>query len=201
MPADPVDDRLQRRLGFTDHALERFGQRAGLDARNRATLEPVLRDLLTQEGRVVAARPRWARSQNPADAYIQVGEWLLLICRHDLRRPGSLTVVTVVNGPAGTTWRRAVDRGLVLTPAPLRLTKPRRPPLRLGETIRTAVRHDGGRAGGPIARIARIAAAVRARRAAVRHEHRESRAAYTALRDDQVERRRRARAEHQRRHG
>ncbi len=199
MPGELVDDRLQRRLGFTDHALERFGQRAGLDARDRPTLEPVLRDLLTQEGRVVAARPRWARSQNPADAYVQVGEWLLLICRQDLRRPGSLTVVTVVNGPAGTTWRRALDRGLVLTPPPLRLAKPRRPPLRLGETIRTAARDGAGRRPGGA--LARIAAAVRARWAAVRREHGESRAAYAARREEHVERRRRALAEHRRRHG
>ena len=198
MAAERVDDLLQRRLGFTDHALERFGQRAGLDARDRATLEPVLRDLLTQEGRLVAARPRWARSQNPADAYVQVGEWLLLICRHDLRRPGALTVVTVINGPAGTSWRRALDRGLVLTPPPLRLTKPRRPPLRLLDTIRGALRNDAGRPGRA---LARIAAAVRARRAATGREHREARAAYAALRDEHLERRRRAKAEHRRRHG
>ena len=193
-----VDDGLQRRLGFTDHALERFGQRAGLGARDRATLEPVLRDLLTQEGRVVAARPRWARSQNPADAYIQVGEWLLLICRHDPRRPGALTVVTVINGPAGTTWGRALDRGLVLTPPPLRLAKPRRPPLRLAETIRAAVRNDAEKPGGT---LARVLAAVRARRAVRRQEHRERVAAYAARRDEQLERRRRALAEHRRRHG
>jgi hypothetical protein len=106
-----------RGLGFSDHALVRFAERAGLPARDRATLEPLLRDLLVQEGRMVSKRPRWARSRNTADAYVQVGDWLLLICRHDVRRPGSLTVVTVVG--EGATWERAAERGLVLTPPPV----------------------------------------------------------------------------------
>lgn len=105
------------RLGYTDHALIRFGERAGLDARDRATLERLLRELVSAEGRVVGRRPRWARSRNTADAYVQVGDWLLLICRHDIRRPGSLTVVTVVG--EGATWERAAERGLVHTPPPV----------------------------------------------------------------------------------
>jgi hypothetical protein len=198
MAGDLVDDGLQGRLGFTDHAIARFGERAGLEARDRSTLEPVLRDLLTQEGRVVSRRPRWARSSNTADAYIQVGDWLLLICRHDLRRPGRLTVVTVVNGPQGTTWDRAVRRGLLGTPPPLALAKPKRPRLRLGAAARAAVRNDAGLPGWV---GSRIAAALRARRAAASSDHQARLDEYQSLRAAHIERRREARAAHERRHG
>jgi hypothetical protein len=161
-----------RRLGFSDHALVRFAERAGLPARDRATLEPLLRDLLVQEGRTVSKRPRWARSRNTADAYVQVGDWLLLICRHDVRRPGSLTVVTVVNGPEGMTWERAWERGLVGTPAPLTLRRP--------SLIAALLRRPWS-----------IRAALRARRAAL--------VEYEARRAEHDERRRAAAAEHRRR--
>jgi hypothetical protein len=129
-----------RRLGFSDHALVRFAERAGLPARDRATLERLLRDLLAQEGRMVSTRPRWARSRNTADAYVQVGDWLLLICRHDVRRPGSLTVVTVVNGPQGMTWERALARGLVGTPPPLARPRLRLALLLAPRSLRAALR-------------------------------------------------------------
>jgi hypothetical protein len=198
MAGDLVDDGLQGRLGFANHAIERFGERAGLEARDRSTLEPVLRDLLTQEGRVVSDRPRWARSANPADAYIQVGDWLLLICRHDLRRPGRLTVVTVLNGPRGTTWERALRRGLLGTPPPLALAKPKRSRLHLGGAAREAVRNDAGLPGWA---GSRIVSALRARRAAAAADHRARVEEYRSLRAAHIERRRQARAEHERRHG
>jgi hypothetical protein len=189
-----VDAELQARLGFADHALARFGQRAGLPYQDRATLEPVLRDLLSQEGRMVAERPGWARSRNTADAYVQVGDWLLLICRHDVRRPGRWTVVTVVNGPEGTTWERALKRGLIGTPPPLAISRPRRAGVGLAEALAGAAGREGwlGR---------RLVAEWRARRAAARAEHREGMAGYEARRAEHAERRRAAREEHERRFG
>jgi hypothetical protein len=161
-------------LGFSDHALVRFAERAGLAARDRPTLERLLRDLLVQEGRMVSTRPRWARSRNTADGYAQVGDWLLLICRHDVRRPGALTVVTVVNGPAGMTWERAWERGLLGTPPPLTLRRPR--------LLAALLRRP--RAIGP---------ALRARRTALGE--------YDARRAEHADRRRAAAAEHRRRFG
>jgi hypothetical protein len=191
-----VDEAVQRRLGLTDHAIARFGERAGLGVGDRRALEPVLRDLLDQEGLLVAERPAWARSQNTADAYVQVGEWLLLICRHDVRRPGSWTVVTVVVGSGRPTWERAVARGLLGTPPPLPGPPPKRRRVGLAEAVRAAVASRAG-LGLPW----RIVAEYRDRRAAAGREHRERLAAYRALRADWEAQRAAARAEHRRRHG
>jgi len=125
-------DTLNRRdgshcAGFTSHALERFSQRAGIGASSWQEIEVILRDLLYQEGRVVQERPRWARSRNTADVYIQVGEWLLLICRHDELRRGAVSVVTIVNGPEENTWQRALELGYIATPMPQNMTPPQRP--------------------------------------------------------------------------
>lgn len=133
-----ITEQHQRNLGFTNHALERFAERAGITAHSWRALESVLRDLLYQEGRVVPERPHWARSQNTADAYIQVGEWLLLICRHDELRRGALTVVTSVNGPEGNTWSRALEAGYIETPMPQVLSTPRLQHTSLWESIKIA---------------------------------------------------------------
>jgi hypothetical protein len=116
-----VISRLLERVGFTDHALERFAARAGIPTSRRDVIEPIVRDLLLQEGRVVDARPHWARSQRPADLYLQLGEWMLFIgCRQD--GPSTqYAIVTVVNGPEGNTWRTALRRGYIFTPPPPRL--------------------------------------------------------------------------------
>ena len=110
-----------RRIGFTDHALERFASRAGLPTSRRSVIEPIIRDLLLSEGWVVSERPRWARSRNAADLYLQLGDWMLLIGRRDESNAdrGRYAIVTVVNGAAGTTWRAAAKRGYILTPPPL----------------------------------------------------------------------------------
>jgi hypothetical protein len=193
-----VDRALQARLGFSDHAIARFGQRAGLPFQDRMTLEPVLRDLLSQEGRMVSDRPAWARSRNTADAYVQVGDWLLLICRHDVRRPGQWTVVTVVNGPAGATWERAVARGLIGTPPPLRLRRPRRPRMRVVEAIRSVLDAESGRRGWA---VGRVVAELRDRRERAKTDYRTRVAEYEVRRTEHSERRRAAREAHARRFG
>lgn len=113
-----IDRELLGRVGFTDHAIERFAERAGLDTAERRRIEPIVRDLLMREGRVVRRPPRWYRSSNAADGYLQAGEWLLFICRASRSRGGAYDVVTVVNNGERTTWSRALDRGLIFTPHP-----------------------------------------------------------------------------------
>jgi hypothetical protein len=122
-----VDRRLLAQLGITDHAVLRFAQRAGLPTTRRGAVEPLMRDLLAQEGRIVTAQPRWARSRNEADYYLQVGEWMLFLCRASRRRLGNLDVVTVINRREAPTWEAACERGLLGTPPPFDQPRPRRP--------------------------------------------------------------------------
>jgi hypothetical protein len=106
-------------LSFTDHAIDRFASRAGLATSSRRIIEPVICDLLLQEGLVVPERPHWARSRNTADLYLQLGEWMLFIgCR---RGPPSrdYAIVTVVNGPSENTWQSALRRQFIFTPPPV----------------------------------------------------------------------------------
>jgi hypothetical protein len=114
----PVVPELLEQIGFTDHALTRFAGRAGMATSSRALVEPIVRDLLLQEGLVVGARPHWAHSRNTADLYLQLGEWMLFIgCRQE--QPGTpYAIVTVVNGPEENTWRTALRRGYIFTPPP-----------------------------------------------------------------------------------
>jgi hypothetical protein len=84
-----------------------------------------VRDLLLCEGFVVAERPRWSRSRNTADLYLQLGQWMLFIGRHDTRR-GGYAIVTVVSGREGTTWSKALRRGYIVTPPPRSLIEQRR---------------------------------------------------------------------------
>ncbi len=121
-----VDRRLLAQLGITDHADQRFAQRAGLSTARRGAVEPLMRDLLAQEGRIVPAAPRWARSRNEADLYLQVVEWMLFLCRGSRRRLGNLEVVTVINSREAPTWEAARERGLLGTPPPFAQRRPRR---------------------------------------------------------------------------
>jgi hypothetical protein len=144
-----VGAELMNRLGFTNHAIKRFAARAGLDSTNRDVVEPIVRGLLVREGRVVAARPRWAQSRNTADIYLQLGEWMLFIGCHDTQRAGAYAIVTVVNGPSDNNWRAAHRRGYVSTP-PIPVTRGRTNPIasvaialrgrRPGESLVAAIR-------------------------------------------------------------
>lgn len=121
--ARKVDRRTLGRIGFTDHAIERFAERAGLDLGGRGRIEPIVRELLLREGRVVPTAPGWYRSRNSADGYVQIGEWMLLICRVDRRRDGTYDVVTIVTNGDGMTWAKARRRGLVKTAPPVRAVR------------------------------------------------------------------------------
>lgn len=109
---------LLARVGFTDHAIERFAIRAGLTTSSRHIVEPIIRDLLLQEGLVVTERPRWARSRNTADLYLQLGEWMLFIGRRQSPQTPNFAIVTVINGREDTTWRQALRRGYIFTAPP-----------------------------------------------------------------------------------
>jgi hypothetical protein len=119
----PVDAELLARIGFTDHAIERFAQRAAVGTRSRHVIEPIIRDLLLVEGRVVPERPTWARSRRQADMLLQLREWMLLIGCEDRVYRGRYSIVTALNGPADNSWRNAWRRGYISTPPP---TLPRR---------------------------------------------------------------------------
>lgn len=194
-----IDDYAQRHLGFTDHALERFAERAGLDARSRLTVEPIIRDLLNQEGRFVDERPHWARSQNRADRYVQVGDWLLLICCYDERRAGGLSVVTIVNGPEGTTWQRALEMGYIATPLPQRFTAPPRPFVSLWQSILTGLRSGGDMNGRGL--FSRILDAHRVQRAKAQAEHQRAMSLHRQRVKAYEEARARARLNHRQRNG
>lgn len=156
--AQPVDRELLGRVGFTDHAIERFAERAGLATAERRRVEPIVRDLLAREGRVVRRPPRWHRSSNAADGYLQAGEWLLFICRESRRRPGSYDVVTIVNNGERTTWSTALDRGLIFTPLPAPATTAPRRRVGWGRSIVLGLRmrRRSGRRIGRLAAIRRV---------------------------------------------
>jgi len=168
----PVDQRILATVGFTDHAIERFAQRADLPATSRAHVEAVIRDLLLQEGVLTQEQPRWARSRNTAPLYLQLGDWMLFVLRPDPRRPGRHTAVTVVNGPATNDWATALRRGYITTPPPPQLRS--LPPLRisLGRVIRDVLAER--RAGTRRGHLPRQALATYRER---RHEARNQRAA------------------------
>ena len=138
-----VDHGVVQSLDFTNHAIERFAERTGLPTADRRWVEPIVRDLLQVEGRIVDRRPGWGRSSNDADLYVQVGEWLLFLCQRETR-PGRppYAVVTVISN-AGMDWRTARARGLVFTPAPLPYEQPpQRHRGKWGESF-TAARKSG----------------------------------------------------------
>ena len=105
-------------IGFSDHAIERFAERAGLASSWRSSVEPIIRDLLRQEGMLADRAPKWARSENTADWYAQLGDWMLFILRPDNLYRDRLTAVTVINGPVGNDWANALRRGFIYTPPP-----------------------------------------------------------------------------------
>lgn len=191
-----VDRTLLGTVGFTDHAIERFAERAGLDVAGRAGVEPIARDLLMQEGRAVATPPSWYRSSNGADGYLQAGEWMLFICRTSRRRAGAFDVVTVVSNGDRTPWPKARRRGLILTPPPLG-PKPRRRPPRVGWLRSVAAGLRLRRSGEvPIGRFAAVLRARRELRAAAAAAHAADRGGFDAARARYEQERRDAHERH-----
>ena len=120
-----VTHQLLDHVGFSDHALERFAERAGLPYESRAVLEPVVRDLLLQEGLRVGRPPRWARLREPAPLYLQAGFWLLFVGRPNPRGgPDGRTITTVINASPDRTWAKALERGDIATPLPRLIARP-----------------------------------------------------------------------------
>ncbi|ADB52885.1 hypothetical protein [Conexibacter woesei] len=194
--AQLVDRDVLGRVGFTDHAIERFAERAGLDTAQRRAVEPIARDLLMQEGRVVGTPPAWYRSSNTADGYLQTGDWLLFVCRASRRRASAYDVVTVLCNGDSTTWSRALDRRLIYTPPPLPAAPaPRRRRVGWAGSIVAGLRLRRERGG--IGRLEAIRQAHRERRHAASAAGLEAdRAAYDAARRRHREARERARERH-----
>lgn len=193
---------LLSQVGFTDHAIQRFAQRAGLAVTHRAVIEPIIRDLLAQEGLIAHHPPRWARSQHPADLHLQIGQWMLFICRHNPHHRGRYAAITAVNGPAGNTWTRALQRGYIATPPPIRLAPPpRRQRARWSESIRIGLRqhrHGGSARDGLLAAITVVH---RARLATFAVQHASAVSAHRRARDEHQQRRRNAHQQHLSRYG
>lgn len=117
----PVTAALLDAIGFTDHALVRFAERAGLTSSNRTVIEPIIRGLLLSRGQVVSRRPAWGRSDRCADIFLVLEDWMLFIGCHDRRRSSVLeryAIVTAINRPGDDTWRTAWRRGHVSVPPP-----------------------------------------------------------------------------------
>ncbi|MDO8213650.1 hypothetical protein [Conexibacter sp. CPCC 206217] len=191
-----IDRKTLGRVGFTDHAIARFGERAGLSVAGRQGIEPIARDLLLQEGRVVARPPKWYRSSNAADAYMQAGEWLLFICRRSARQAGHFDVVTVVNNGDRTTWPLARDRGLIFTPPPpTAISAPPRKRAGLGKSIVAGLRlrRDSHK---PIGRLAAILQVHQERRSALSAERSAAREAAASTRQRYEQERAAAHARH-----
>jgi hypothetical protein len=104
-------------LGFSDRAIEQFVQRTSLDRTAPRHVDSLIRHLLYQEGRIVDRAPSWAPLGVSADAYLQVGDWLWLMCEWDAdgRR---LSVVTVEVRDAPFRWDLAAACGWIATPPP-----------------------------------------------------------------------------------
>lgn len=122
-PATPADMGAwyDHHVGLTNHALDRFADRAQPPGRGEHYLRAALRDLVACEGRITNERPAWSRSNTPAALYIQINEFLLLVLEDDERRPGCFTAVTIVNGMREKTWQLALQRGWIeLPPRPPR---------------------------------------------------------------------------------
>jgi hypothetical protein len=137
-----VEGNLLASVHFSNHVLERFAQRTGLPLAGRAALEPIVKDLLLQEGLRVPYQPGWAGVQE-APFYLQAGSWLLFLGRPNPRGgAGHLTITTVV-AREKRTWAEALARGEIATPPPLRTARPKPERVAVGLSIVIALRQGG----------------------------------------------------------
>lgn len=143
--AQLVDRDLLARVSVSTHALERFAERAGVPAGARAELEPLIRDLLEQEGLVVIKPPRWARLRRPSayaqtPLYLQAGFWMLFVCKPDPRSgPSHWTITTVVTEDPTWTWPAAVSARRIGTPPPPDGAPPAPEPITLSSSVALAL--------------------------------------------------------------
>jgi hypothetical protein len=138
-----VEEDLLASVQFSNHVLERFAERSGLPLAGRATLEPIVRDLLLQEGLRVASPPRWARLGKPAPFYLQAGSWLLFVGRPNPRAgAGHRRITTVVNAAPDRTWAAAFARGEIATPPPLPNGRPNLERVAVGSSVAIALRQS-----------------------------------------------------------
>lgn len=164
-----VDRRVLAHFGFTDHALARFAQRAGIHGDPRRDIEPILRDLLLIEGTWTAQPPHWALSRKPADTYLQIGTWMCLLGRSDtFRGRGHYSIVTAINGPAHNDWANALKHGYIHLPPPPPRFAPSRPRVTWRDSFRIA-RQRGNATSTATLRL--LHAVHRQRRSAARNAH------------------------------
>jgi hypothetical protein len=119
-----VDEQLLAAIGISDHALERFAQRAGQPHGSRRQLEAVVRDLLLQEGLRVPGPPGWAHVRR-APFYLQAGDWLLFTARPNARSAARCRTITTVIAREDLAWAPALERGWIATPPPCHRAPPR----------------------------------------------------------------------------
>lgn len=139
-----VEENLLASVEFSNHVLERFAQRTGLPLAGRAALEPIVQDLLLQEGLRVSSPPRWANLGKPAPFYLQAGSWLLFVGRPNPRAgAGHRRITTVVNAAPDHTWAGALERGEIATPPPRLTGRPKPERVTVGSSIAVALRRGG----------------------------------------------------------
>jgi hypothetical protein len=198
-----VDGELLARVNFSDHALERFRERAGLELHSRAALEPIVRDLLLQEGLRVPSSPRWARLRRPAPwepvpLYLQAGFWMLFVGRPDPRSgPSYRTITTAITAAPDRTWTTALARGEIGTPPPPALERPTLEEVSLRSSVTAAIRADSS----PLGWLAGIGATHRERKAAALRAHADAIADQERSEREYQAAREHAREKHLTRHG
>jgi hypothetical protein len=134
-----VGEDLLATVHFSNHVLVRFAQRTGLSLAGRAALEPIVKDLLLQEGLRVPYQPGWARVRS-APFYLQAGSWLLFTGRPNPRAgAGHLTLTTVV-AREDRTWAAALERDEIATPPPLPNRRPTLERVAVGSSVAIALR-------------------------------------------------------------
>jgi hypothetical protein len=201
--AQLVDRELLARVSTSDHALQRFGERAGLALSAREQLEPALRDLLEQEGLVVVKPPPWARLRTTSDyerspLYLQAGFWMLFVARPDPRSgPSHWTITTAITQSPRWTWEAAVAGGKIGTPPPVASA----PPMREQVSRRSSLAIAIGQTHSPLRLPAAVRAAHAAREQAAAARHALATETWRRDRECYERARERAHGRHLRRHG
>jgi hypothetical protein len=188
-----VDGDLLATVGFTDHALLRFAERSGLKFSGRQLLDPIVRDLLSNEGLRVPEPPEGVRLSKEADFYMQAGTWLLFL---GYGPPGRRSITTVVQIGPKLSWKAALARGRIATPVPITVSEPRQHPVTLTSSVTRAW-------AGPsrLRQLLGLGAEHHARQQAAARGYARALKEWTARRSEYDEQRARAHERHLVRHG